>query len=317
MKRFVLYATAVALACGTAVSVKAEEGGSGQYISGAFSSALDLTPNLPGFAVGTDFIFYDGSFSASRTLPVAGRLVAGLDANVYVFDIAGAYTFTPKALGAHYTVGVCVPYIWMDATANVGVGPLTRTIRDSTSNISDIALVPVGLDWTFGQVQLNFQSVVYAPTGDFVVGALANPGKNHWMFDQTIGASFMSEKTGTEVSGFFGYAVSTENSATNYRNGDIIHLEGTLQQFFPLGSKTTLLGVGANGFLYQQVTGDSGSGATLGDFKGRAAGVGPVVTLIHIKGKSAMSLQFKWLPELDAEKRLSGDWFWFSGGYKF
>ena len=127
----------------------------------------------------------------------------------------------------------------------------------------------------------------------------------------------MSQKTGTEVSAFFGYAVSTENSDTNYSNGDIIHLEGTLQQFLPLGSKTTLLGIGANGFLYQQATGDRGSGATLGDFKGSAAGVGPVVTLIHIKGKSAMSLQFKWLPELDTEKRLSGDWFSFSGGYKF
>jgi len=44
---------------------------------------------------------------------------------------------------------------------------------------------------------------------------------------------------------FFGYAVSNENPNINYRNGDIIHLEGTLQQFLPLGSKITLLGIGA------------------------------------------------------------------------
>jgi hypothetical protein len=61
----------------------------------------------------------------------------------------------------------------------------------------------------------------------------------------------MCQKTGTEVTGFFGYAVSTENNATHYRNGDIIHFEGTLEQFLPLGSKTTLLGIGVNGFFYQ------------------------------------------------------------------
>jgi hypothetical protein len=299
------------------VTLKAEEGGAGQYLPGAFSSSVDMSPNLPGFAVGTDFLFYNGDFSASRTLPVAGRLVAGLEANVYLWDIAMAYTFEPKVLGAHYTLGLCVPYVWMDATANASLGGPGRTIKDSTSDLSDIVLVPVGLNWTFGQVQLNFQSLVYAPTGSFESGRLANAGKNHWLFDQTIGASFMSQKTGTEVTAFFGYAISTENPATNYRNGDIIHLEGVVQQFLPLGSKTTLLGIGANAFFYQQVTGDSGSGATLGDFEGRTAGVGPVLTFIHLEGKSALSVQFKWLPELSTERRLSGDWFWLSGGFKF
>jgi hypothetical protein len=78
-----------------------------------------------------------------------------------------------------------------------------------------------------------------------------------------------------------------------------------------------LLGIGANGFLYQQVTGDSGSGATLGGFEGRSVGVGPVLTFIRIKGKSALSVQVKWLPELDTERHLNGDWVWASVGYKF
>jgi hypothetical protein len=51
------------------------------------------------------------------------------------------------------------------------------------------------------------------------------------------------------------------------RNGDIFHLETTLTQYLPL-SKQTLIGVGANAFLLQQVTGDSGSDALLGDLKG-------------------------------------------------
>jgi hypothetical protein len=31
------------------------------------------------------------------------------------------------------------------------------------------------------------------------------------------------------------------------------------------------------GYVYQQVTGDSGAGAKLGDFKGRSVGIGPQI----------------------------------------
>ncbi|MGH7938403.1 MAG: SphA family protein, partial [Bryobacteraceae bacterium] len=264
MKQIFALTVLAVFSIGSISLVNAEEGGSGQYIPGAYSSSLNLSPNSPGFVLGSGFIFYNGDFNASRTLPVAGRLVAGLDANVYLTLVSGSYTFGPTILGAHYTFGLALTYLWEDATATVSVGPLRRVIKDTASDISDTIITPVGLNWTFGEVQLNFQSVIYAPTGSYDVGALANAGKNHWMFDQVIGASYTSQKTGTELSGFFGYAVSTENPDTNYRNGNIIHLEGTVQQFLPLGSKTTLLGIGANAFFYKQVTGDSGSGATLG-----------------------------------------------------
>ncbi len=38
------------------------------------------------------------------------------------------------------------------------------------------------------------------------------------------------------------------------------------------------IGVGANAFYYEQITGDSGSGARLGEFEGRTVGVGPVLS---------------------------------------
>ena len=60
--------------------------------------------------------------------------------------------------------------------------------------------------------------------------------------------------------------------------------EATLQQYLPLG-KQTLLGVGANGFYYRQVTGDSGAGAVIGPNEGTDIGVGPVFTLIHKAAK--------------------------------
>ena len=42
-----------------------------------------------------------------------------------------------------------------------------------------------------------------------------------------------------------------------------------------LGAGFDAFFVGAAGYYFQQLTGDSGDGATLGDFKGRVAGIGP------------------------------------------
>jgi hypothetical protein len=189
-------------------------------------------------------------------------------------------------------------------------------VSDSANGISDLVLVPVALNWTFGDLQINPQLAVYVPTGDYQTGQLANLGKNHWMFDTLLGLNYLSHKTGTGITLFGGYAVSTENNATQYRNGDVFHLEATLQQFLPL-NKQTLISVGANTFYFQQVTGDSGSGAVLGSFEGTDIGIGPVVTLIHTAKSYTFSAQVKWLPELDTSHRLNGDWVWVSVGLRF
>jgi arylsulfatase A-like enzyme len=45
------------------------------------------------------------------------------------------------------------------------------------------------------------------------------------MFDWPLGLSYLSHKTGIELAMFGGFAVSTEDPATAYRNGDIFHLD--------------------------------------------------------------------------------------------
>ena len=104
--------------------------------------------------------------------------------------------------------------------------------------------------------------------------------------------------------------------ARSVANGDVFHLEATLEQFLPL-NKQTLISVGTNAFYFQQVTGDSGSGAVLGNFESTDIGIGPVVTLIHTAKSYTFSAQVKWLPELDTSHRLNGDWVWVSVGLQF
>ena len=302
-----------------------EEGGAGDYIPGLYASLINITPNQPGFAVGTGYLFYTGSIGASATLPFGGILASNINADVSLADLSLTYTFRPTILGAHYTVSISIPYAWVDVEAKVSlnprllaslIAPRTLTVRDGANGISDMFFVPFALNWTFGNLQINREFFVVAPTGDYQKGQLANVGKNHWMFDWLLGLSYLSHKTGTEFPMFGGFAVSTEDPATHYLNGDVFHLEATLQQYLPL-SKQTLIGVGANAFYYQQVTGDSGSGAILGPNEGTDIGVGPVVTLIHKAEKYNFSLQVKWLPEVDTKRRLNGDWVWVVAGVQF
>ncbi|HSJ02882.1 MAG: transporter [Verrucomicrobium sp.] len=301
--------------------LRAEEGGGGQYLMGAFSSALDFTPTKPGFAIATDVLGYSGDFNGGRALPLGGVARTGLSAEFMAWDIAMAYTFEPKVLGASYSVGVCVPFLWLEVEADASItGPRGRTIArrvsDDAAGLTDMGIVPVSLTWKSGNWQFNFQEAIFAPAGDYEPGRLANLGRNIWSFDSVFGVSYLDPKKGLELTLMSGFLFSTENEDTDYQNGNIIHTEATVAQYLPLG-KSTILSLGVNGFYYQQVSGDSGAGASLGDLKGRAAGVGPIVNLIQTIGDKTLAIQAKWLPELDTKNRLEGDWVWLTIGMTF
>ena len=102
MKRIFAFVLIATFSIATCSVVDAEEGGAGLYIPGAFASAVDITPNLPGFAVATDFVFYHGSFSASRTLPVAGRTRRGTRCECAGAALSGLAAGVILALGAHH-----------------------------------------------------------------------------------------------------------------------------------------------------------------------------------------------------------------------
>jgi hypothetical protein len=62
--------------------------------------------------------------------------------------------------------------------------------------------------------------------------------------------------------------------------------------------------IGAVGYLFQQITGDSGPGATLGDFKGRVVGIGPQIGFIFPAFAGYQGyLNFKAYKEFWAENR--------------
>jgi hypothetical protein len=50
----------------------------------------------------------------------------------------------------------------------------------NAGGFGDIALLPLGLGWTFGNIDLAFFYTVYAPTGRYETGAADNIGKGYW-----------------------------------------------------------------------------------------------------------------------------------------
>jgi hypothetical protein len=312
----------VALAILVPLSAHAEEGGSGHYMPGGAASFADALPGKPGLAIANFFNFYDASASVSRQLPFGGLVTAGLDATAYSDTVVALYQTPLKLLGGYYAVGVVIPYVWMRAKGEVQVTrpggvTITSTVRDKANGIGDITLYPFMLGWTGlnGDLKYDARLGIYAPTGDYDKGKLANLGKNYWTFEPAVSLSYISSKIGLELSAFAGMDFNTKNHKTDYRSGTQFHLDFTVAEHLPIFGG--IIGLGANAFYYQQITGDSGSGASLGDFKGRTLGIGPVLSYATKIWKKDLVAEVKWLPEIEVKKRPKGDYIWFKLGMVF
>jgi hypothetical protein len=192
---------------------------------------------------------------------------------------------------------------------------------DSDNGIGDIEFWPLMLGWAKNDFKYDVRCGIYAPSGAYDSSKLANTGLGYWTIEPEVTFSYMSAKSpwsskiGTEVSLYSGVDFNTENNDTNYTSGTSLHFDLTVAQHLPLWGG--FAGIGANAFYYDQITGDSGSGARLGDFKGMTTGVGPVLSYIHPVCDSQLLAELKWLPELDVDKRMKGDYIWFKLGFAF
>jgi hypothetical protein len=301
-------ALAQAIVLGGPAAALAAEGGTGHYLPGGTATLIDLPPTKPGWVVEPIYLHYEGTASKSKAIPIAGTLAAGLAATSDAVLLGGLYTFPQTPLGAHYSLGAYLPYVWVsvDARLDTPLGTVRR--RDRASGIGDLTLIPAMLAWKTGFWQLSALLPVYAPTGDYQQGRLANPGLNYWTFDPTLGVSYNNNKNGLNAALYLGVGINTENPDTDYRSGSTLHLDGSIQQLLPVGSG--FLGIGAQAFYLDQVTADSGRGARLGDFQGRTAGIGPVLSYILPRGPKTFVAELRWLPEMDVSNRLKGDYVW-------
>ena len=150
----------------------------------------------------------------------------------------------------------------------------------------------------------NFMTYV---TGNLTVGTyeqarLINLGIGHNAIDAGGGYTYFNPQTGHEFSAVLGFTYNFENTHTQYQNGVDMHLDWGASQFL---SKQWQIGL--VGYLYNQISCDSGAGDRLGCFESRVAGIGPQIAYIfplseHYQGY----LNLKGYKEFAAENRPDG-----------
>jgi hypothetical protein len=303
----------------------AAESGIGHYMPGLTASFIDeALPRETPFVVENQFNYYNASSGLGQQLEFGGRVAANISSTSYAEVPLLAYTSPLSLLGGNFAFAAAIPYIWLDVNGQVTlkrtrpedgtVVERTVAVSDSTNGIGDITLIPFWLAWSQGDLKWDLRLLVFAPTGEYNEGQLANVGLNYWTFTPMATASYLSSKYGYEITAFMGFDFNTNNNAIDYHSGDVFHYDMTIAQHLPLFD-WGIIGAGANFFYWQQITGDTGSGARLGPFKSHTTGIGPVVSFIT--PKKNFIFEVKWLPDIQVADRLQGDQVWFKAAYVF
>lgn len=294
-------------------SLHAEQSGSGHYISGEYADFCGMPPAEPGFYLGNYFLDYaNARVAGNKELPFGGILGAGIKANTQAEAPLAIYAFPFNLDHITFSTGIAVPIMSMDVKANATYNRNNIQISGARSQyvwgLGDIQLMPVMAAWTNGDFSVGGMCNIWAPSGDYDTGQLANLGLGYWTFEPMLSFAWLSSKIGTELSVFSAVDFNTENTDANYQSGDIFHVDATLAQHLPLFGG--IAGAGASAFYLKQFTGDSGDGARLGSFMAESYGVGPTISYVHKVGKTDLVVDGSWLPQLHVEKTLKGNFFW-------
>jgi hypothetical protein len=200
-------------------------------------------------------------------------------------------------LGAPGNVGVGI-----DATLT---GPRGNTVSgvatDNRTTFADV-FYQGSLKWNQGVNNEMVYITGNIPSGTYDPNRLANLSYGYVAYDAGAGYTYLDPKAGHEFSVVGGLTYSLMNPDTQYQNGIDFHLDWGASQFL---SKNFL--VGAAGYYFQQLSGDSGPGAKLGPFKGRVLGIGPQVGFIFPVSEGYQGyLNVKAYKDFAAENRPEG-----------
>jgi hypothetical protein len=294
----------VALVTGHVAKAVAAEGAAGFYLLGSKTSMSGFLPP-PGTYVQDLNYAYSGS--ADVALAFGGiNITGGIDGDVYYKLPVAIWVTNAKVLGGNLALTAIAPIGWKDVSAGASLtGPggaiIAGRLQDDGVDFGD-PVVGATVGWHRGNWHWNIATQINIPIGYWKQGDLASIGFNRWAFDTSAAVTHLDPTTGLELSAASGFTFNLENPDTDYKTGTEFHLEFAAVQNF-----SKQFAIGLNGYFYQQVEGDSGTGARLGSFKGRAFALGPVVNWNFQLGKLPVSSSLKYFREFDVKNRLEGD----------
>jgi hypothetical protein len=296
--------------CLAAAPALGAEGAASHYLPGAGGDMLLAVAPQPGLTVANTVWYQSGDVGGAV---LGGEARVGLDLDLVLDLAAASFTFETPVLGGTYSIAAMVPFGRADLSASL-TGPSGGRIDRSGDrfDLSDAAFVPIQLNWNTGAFFWEVAHTIVAPTGSYDAGRAINLGRNYWSFDTTAAVSWYDPGGGREVSIAPGIMLNTENSATDYRTGAEFHMDFTATQFV-----SPSLAVGLRGYWYRQLTGDSGAGAKLGDFKSESVGLGAGFLWTPAFADGRLSVLGKWMRDVHAKNRFESDYATLTAAWTF
>jgi hypothetical protein len=236
------------------------------------------------------------------------NLNASLNNDTAIMWINPSYAFASPVLGGQFSLGmggfVGVGHTSLSGTVTASIPPFTVVRSDSLSDsvAGNGDLYPIAsLKWHQGNNNFMIYGTGDIPVGTYSSTSLTNLGIGHGAADAGAGSTYLDEKAGHEFSAVAGFTYNLTNTHTNYQNGVDFHLDWGASQYL---SKQLFIGV--VGYLFDQVSPDSGSGDRVGSFESRVVGIGPQIGYLFPLGDMQGYLNLKGYGEFDAQHRASG-----------
>lgn len=282
-------------------AVLADEGGVPFWMSGQYAS-MAAVPSQPGWSLVLMPYVYSGSADKSKNFQHGQSVNAGLNARESIFLFQLGYSADEKILGGQPYVGIGWGPGSNTTTAFASISSLNTEFNKANSVTGSTDIYPLAsLAWNKGNN--NFMTYVTGdiPVGTYSASSLSSIGIGHAAMDAGGGYTYLNNTTGLEFSSVVGATYNWMNNQTNYKNGIDSHMDWSLSQFLSQNWQ-----VGIAGYVYYQLTADSGSGNRVGAFKSQVAAIGPQIGYLFNIGKKQAYINFRAYKEFWAQNRVEG-----------
>jgi hypothetical protein len=296
----------------------ADESGASFWAPSTFAN-LAAVPAEPGWSFSATYFhatLMGGSNQAtSDTLPLFRRtttLTVQLDADIKTsVDLAiftPGYTLATPVWGGRSGFNLYIPVgtarTEIDQLVTGALGPIgfanQSSVSDKLTSFGDPA-PQVTLKWNQGVNNFMLYSRGGVPIGDYNPDRIVNLGDGHASWDNGFGYTHFNATTGLEFTAVSGLTYNFKNPHTDYQNGIDWHTDLEASRFL-----NKQFYVGAVGCSFNQLTGDTGSGATLGPYISRISAIGPEVGVLFPVAGIQGSLNLRGYWEFAAQNRSSG-----------
>lgn len=282
----------------------ADESGLSFWLQGTFGS-FAAVPNEPGWSFDNTYYHAMAATSGGARVPRGGRIHGELKSPSDLFMFTPTYTFATPVLGGQAAVGISATYgrntsSAAESVARLGGPVLSEARSDSVVGFGDLDPFAM-LKWNLGVNNVMVYATAGVPVGAYDPNLLSSMGTGHWAADAGVGYTYFNEQVGFEASAVLGFTYNFINPYTQYQSGVDAHLDVAVSPWV-----SEKMHVGMVGYIYRQVTGDSGPGARLGEFKSRVVGVGPQIGFFFPFADRQGYLNVKAFQEYNGQNRLEG-----------